>query len=222
MKLPPLVFRALFFIVVFAVVIIVSYSIISENKKLPIYKPGQLNKELVDPSVVKTETHHVGSFALTDQRGRSITEKNLEGKIYIADFFFTTCEGICLDMSKNMAHIQNEFENEDRLMLLSHSVMPEMDSVPVLMEYAERYEANNDKWLLLTGDRKHIYDLARKNYFAATGNGDGGPNDMVHTENFVLIDMEKRIRGFYDGTNDIDVAKAIEDINTLLAEYEDQ
>jgi len=208
--------------VVVVVAIFIGYSMLAGNKTLPVYGPKDLNPRLVDESVRKKQDHRIGAFTLTDQRGRTITEKDLQGKIYIADFFFTTCEGICLDMSRNMAQIQEEFADEESLMLLSHSVTPEIDSVPALMAYGEIHGADNDRWLLLTGERKHIYNLARKEYFAAKHDGDGGPNDMVHTENFVLVDKEKRIRGFYDGTNDKEVEQAIEDIKTLLKEYEDQ
>lgn len=208
--------------VVVVVAILVGYSIMTGNKKLRVYGPKDLNPKLVDESVRKKQKHRIGAFTLTDQRGRTITEKDLEGKIYVADFFFTTCEGICLDMSRNMAKIQEEFADEKSLMLLSHSVTPEIDTVLALMAYGELHSANNDRWLLLTGERKHIYNLARKEYFAAKHDGDGGPNDMVHTENFVLVDKEKRIRGFYDGTNDDEVEQAMDDIKTLLKEYEDQ
>jgi len=220
LKIPSLLLRAIIFAIVVVVAILVGYSIMTGNKRLRVYGPKDLNPSLVDESVRKKQKHRIGAFTLTDQRGRTITEKDLEGKIYVADFFFTTCEGICLDMSRNMAKIQEEFSDEQSLMLLSHSVTPEIDSVPALMAYGEIHGADNDRWLLLTGDRKHIYNLARKEYFAAQHDGDGGPDDMVHTENFVLVDKEKRIRGFYDGTNAEDIERAIEEINVLIAEYD--
>lgn len=220
MKMPPLVFRVGFFAVVAIVAVLVATAIIEDGKKLPVFKPIDLNPDLVDESIHPRKPHHVGSFELTDQRSRTITDKDLEGKIYLTDFFFTTCQGICLDMSRNMARIQDAFQNEESFMMLSHSVTPEEDTPEVLMEYGKRYGADNDQWLLLTGDRKHIYELARKAYFAATTEGDGGLNDLVHTENFVLVDKEKRIRGYYDGTDDEDVDRAIDDIKRLLKEYQ--
>lgn len=212
--------RAIIFSAVVISAILIGYFILVGNEKLPVYSPDQLNPKLVDESLRKKDEHRISAFSLTDQLGRTITEKDLKGKIYIADFFFTTCEGICLDMSLNMARIQEEFEDEEDLMLLSHSVTPEIDSVPALRAYGDIHGANNDRWLLLTGDRNHIYNLARKEYFAAKHDGDGGPNDMVHTENFVLVDKEKRIRGFYDGTAVEDIDRAIDDIEVLLAEYD--
>ena len=220
MKLSPLLLRALLFLAIFSIGIFAAYNIISGNKKLPVLRPADINPVLVDESVQQNNTHRVGDFSLTDQRGRAISENDLNGKIYLADFFFTTCEGICKDMSSNMATLQTEFSDEESLMLVSFSVTPEIDTPPVLLAYAERYGANNDRWLMLTGDKKQIYDLARKQYFAAKHDGDGGPNDMVHTENFVLVDKEKRIRGFYDGTNNKDIERAIEEIGRLLEEYE--
>lgn len=221
MKIPPLVFRVGFFAVVLIVAVLVSRTIIADGQKLPVYKPIDLNPDLVDESIQKRKPHHVGGFNLTDQRGRTITEKDLEGKIYLADFFFTTCEGICLDMSRNFTKVQKELAELPDFMLISHTVTPDIDTPTVLAAYAKQYEADNDRWLFLTGDKEHIYELARKEYFAATTEGDGGPNDMVHTENFILVDKEKRIRGYYDGTNDEDVEKAIDDIKRLVKEYEE-
>jgi protein SCO1/2 len=114
--------------------------------------------------------------------------------------------------------VQEAFRTEERLMLLSHSVTPEMDSVPVLAAYAQLHGADPQRWRLLTGDRKQIYALARKSYFAALDEGDGGPDDFVHTENFVLVDPQRRLRGFYDGTSATDVDRLIGDIHKLLEE----
>jgi protein SCO1/2 len=144
----------------------------------------------------------------------------VKGRIVVADFFFTTCPTICPKMSVQMARVQEAFKDEDRLLLLSHSVTPELDSVPVLAEYAERHGADPARWRFLTGDRKQIYDLARKSYFAVLDEGDGGPDDFVHTENFVLVDGKGRLRGFYDGTSPKDVDRLIADIPKLLAETE--
>ena len=123
-------------------------------------------------------------------------------------------------MSIQMARVQEAYKTDDRLLLLSHSVTPEMDSVPVLAAYAEQHGADPDRWRFLTGDRKQIYSLARKSYFAAMDEGDGGPDDFVHTENFVLVDRQRRIRGFYDGTAAKDVDRLITDIAKLLEEKE--
>src|SRR5699024_1509606 len=132
--------------------------------------------------------HHIKDFELIDQRGDTLRLADLEGKVIVADFFFTTCPTICPKMSVQMARVQEEFKDEERLMLLSHSVTPEIDSVSVLADYAELHNADPDRWRLLTGDRAQIYRLARTSYFAALDEGDGGPDDFVHTENFVLVD----------------------------------
>ena len=188
-------------------------------KVLPVFNPSDINPKLVDESVQGvTKLHRVGSFSLTNQEGKTITEKNFDGKIYVTDFFFVTCPTICPKMTKQMERVVDKFKSNNNILFLSHTVMPEHDSVPVLKEYATKHKINSDKWNLVTGDKKQIYDLARKTYFAAITEGDGGVDDFIHTENFVLIDKEKRIRGFYDGTSENDVDRLINDINTLLNE----
>ena len=137
----------------------------------------------------------------------------------MADFFFTTCPTICPVMTKNMVALQNSFLNDPQVMLLSHSVTPDIDTVAQLKKYALEKGVKDQKWNLVTGDKKEIYQLARKSYLAVKENGDGGPFDMIHTENFVLIDPDKRIRGFYDGTNLEEIAQLLEDIDVLKKEY---
>ena len=139
----------------------------------------------------------------------------------VADFFFTTCATICPKMTTQMERVQEAYKTDDRIVLLSHSVTPEMDSIPVLADYAALHNADPARWHFLTGDRKQIYSLARRSYFACQDEGDGGPDDFVHTENFVLVDPQRRIRGFYDGTNAGEVDQLISDIGKLLAESED-
>jgi protein SCO1/2 len=137
----------------------------------------------------------------------------------VADFFFTTCPTICIAMTDHMLQIQNEIINDDEVILLSHSVTPEIDSVAQLKKYALEKGVIDRKWNLVTGDKKEIYELARKSYLAVLDDGDGGPFDMIHTENFMLIDKKRQIRGFYDGTNPEDIKLLLEDIKTLKAEY---
>ena len=200
--------------------ILLAYRINIQNQKLKIYNPAEINPKLVDESKRSVfSDHKVADFQLTDQYGRKISRKDLDGKIYVTDFFFTTCPSICIDMSKNMMTIQEEFKDDDDFVILSHTVQPEVDSVHVLKAYAERHDAIKDKWYFLTGDKKEIYDLARKSYFAVTTDGKGDETDFIHTENFVLIDKEKRIRGFYDGTSEKDIDKLIEDVEILRREY---
>lgn len=200
--------------------IAIAYQMI-KDKPLPIFNPADINPKLVDESLQEVEQRHrVGSFSLTDQTGNTVTEKDFQDKIYITDFFFVTCPTICPKMTGQMKRLYTEFKDNDQIALLSHTVMPENDSVPVLKEYGEKHGIDANKWKLVTGDKKHIYNLARKTYFAAVTEGDGGINDFIHTENFVLVDKEKRLRGFYDGTSEEDINRLIDDIYTLLGEYE--
>lgn len=209
------------FLLILVIGITVAYNLIVDSKKLPIYNPSDLNKKLVDVSLQNvTKQHKVGSFELMDQNGNTVTEKDLEGTIYVADFFFTTCQSICPKMSKQMERVQEEFLDDGDIKFISHSVTPELDSVEVLKQYADQYGAVSAKWYLTTGSKQMIYDLARKSYFAVMTEGDGGKEDFIHTENFVLVDKDKRLRGFYDGTSTKDVDKLIDDIKTLKREYD--
>lgn len=164
--------------------------------------------------------HTISDFSFISHLGDTVTNDILEDKILITDFFFTTCPTICIDMSKNMAKIQEEFLAEKRVMLLSHTVDPERDSVPQLYDYAERYNVVPRKWLLLTGDKKELYDMARNSYLiSAAIPGDGGEHDFIHDNHFVLVDKEGRVRGFYDGTSDEDVERCMDDAKKLLISY---
>lgn len=198
----------------------VSYFIVKPKKQLPVYNPSQLDKRLVDENIRNTgRGHRVLPFALLNQYGDTVTEKDLEGKIYVADFFFTTCPGICKDMAVQKRRLQEVFKNDDQFVLVSHSVTPEADSVPVMKAYADLQGAIKGKWQLLTGDKPQIYKLARQSYFAILDEGGkGDEDDFIHTENFVLVDPEKRIRGFYDGTSAEEVDRLIEDIEVLKKE----
>lgn len=208
--------------VISVIIISIIYSILKPKKTLPIYQPAQVSTELVDSTIQhKKKYHKIADFALTNQNGKTITQKDYEGKIYVADFFFTTCRTICPIMTKNMYEVQKAFLTDDDVMILSHSVTPEIDTVAQLKRYAKEKHVNASKWNLVTGDKKQIYELARKSYLAVKDDGDGGPFDMVHTENFMLIDKEKQIRGFYDGTNMEEVEQLIEDIKTLKSSYKD-
>ncbi|AUC81020.1 SCO family protein [Lacinutrix sp. Bg11-31] len=185
-------------------------------KPLPIYNPANLNKELVDKSLRSTSKNHtVLDFNLINQNGQIITQDNYKGKIYVTDFFFTSCGTICPTMTNNMFKIQKAFLNNPDVMFLSISVTPTIDSVPVLHEYAKNKGVIDVKWNVTTGNKKHIYNLARKSYFAVVEKGDGGLQDFIHTPNFILVDTKKQIRGIYDGTNNDDVKRIISDIKIL-------
>lgn len=211
----------LLFLIVFSVVgITVYYQLMSENKKLKIYNPIDVNPKLVDFSVKNIKKNHtIDDFELINQNGEIITNADYEGKIYIADFFFTRCNNICIAMAYHMSELQEFYKDDQEIMFLSHSVTPVIDSVPVLKKYAIENGVIDEKWNLTTGLKTHIYDLARKNYFAVLDEGDGDENDFIHTEQFVLIDKERRIRGFYDGTEKEDMEKIKKDITILKKEY---
>jgi len=199
------------------------YNLYQPEKRLPVYQPNMVTSQLVDTTVQYIRNHHkIGKFKLIDQKGDTITQQHLKDKIYVADFFFTTCQSICIDMAKSMQTLQKEFSNDDEIMLVSHSVTPNIDDVEQLQKYADQKNVDRDKWILLTGPKKHIYELARKHYLVAKSQGDGGKYDMVHTENFALVDKEKRIRGFYDGTNPEEIDDLIDDIAVLKKEYEEE
>ncbi|WP_405562509.1 SCO family protein [Polaribacter sp. Asnod6-C07] len=211
----------LIFLIVFSAVSLpVFYHLLKSDKKLKVYSPADVNPSLVDASIKHiTKDHTIANFELTNQNGDIITNKNYENKIYVADFFFTRCTNICIAMAYNMSELQEFYKNDDDVMFLSHSVTPNIDSVSVLKEYAINKGVIDSKWNVTTGSKKHIYELARKSYFAVIEDGDGGENDFIHTEQFVLIDKERRIRGFYDGTEKKDMVKLKEDVALLKEEY---
>jgi len=187
--------------------------------RLPIYNPVDVNPRLVDDEIKHIKRNHkISKFNLTNQNGKIITQDDFKEKIYIADFFFTRCQTICPLMAINMSELQNIYKNDKDIKFLSHSVTPEMDSVSVLRDYADKNGAIDGKWELATGDKKQIYELARKSYFAVLGEGDGGEQDFIHTEQFVLVDKKKRIRGYYDGTDKSVIQRIIKDIEILKKE----
>lgn len=207
-------------VIIFSVAFLyIAYQLLKPQKTLPIYNPSDVNPELVDSTVQHVSKYHtIADFKFTNQNGETVTQKNYEGKIYVADFFFTTCPTICPIMQDNMVVLQQEFKNNPKVMLLSHTVMPHIDSVPVLKKYAIEKGVIDSKWNLVTGDKKDIFYIARKSYLAVKTETEGELYDMVHTENFILVDEQKRVRGFYDGTNKVEIKRLIEDIRFLLVE----
>ena len=213
-------------LIVFSVITIgLFYNALKPSKSLPIFTPSMVNPELVDSTVQYIAANHfIANFSFTNQNGKTITQKDYEGKIYVADFFFTTCGSICPIMTTNMVDVQKAFLDNPKVLLLSHSVLPDTDDVPVLKAYAIKNKVNDAKWNLVTGNKKAIYTLARKSYLVVKQGKPDELYDMVHTENFVLVDSKKRVRGFYDGTNlngptepgIKNVTQLIEDINWLL------
>lgn len=163
--------------------------------------------------------HQIRPFTLLNQENELFSERNIEDKICVADFFFTSCPGICPKMTKSMGDIQKEFMNDDEVMLLSHSVNPEKDSVPVLQIYARDVNVNYNRWKLLTGNKDEIYDLGRKYYFVEEDEGIRKGNDVfLHTENFILIDKQRHIRGIYNGLDPNSIENLIRDIRILKEE----
>jgi protein SCO1/2 len=211
---------ALVFILISSVIIVIIYNTLNTYQPLPIYAPAQVSTELVDSTIQHQKKYHkIADFSFTNQNGKTITQKNYKDKIYVADFFFTTCQTICPIMTDNMVEIQKEIIDDHDVMLLSHSVTPEIDTVAQLKRYALKKGVNDKKWNLITGNKKEIYQLARKSYLAVKDNPFAGPFDMVHTENFMLIDKKRQIRGFYDGTNKEDIDRLLKDIKHLKKEY---
>ncbi|MEO9480849.1 MAG: SCO family protein [Maribacter dokdonensis] len=209
-------------LVLSVIIIYLFYNALQPVKLLPVYSPAMVNSELVAEEIQHVRKYHtIADFSLTNQNGEIITQEDYKGKIYIADFFFTTCPTICPIMTKNMVDLQRALGKDSDVMLLSHSVTPEIDSVTQLKKYAIEKGVNDRNWNLVTGDKKQIYELARKSYLAVKTDGDGGPFDMIHTENFILVDKDKRIRGFYDGTKKEDMDKIMADIEILKNSYDE-
>ncbi|MGG7036625.1 MAG: SCO family protein [Flavobacterium sp.] len=206
----------LFFTVFSIITISLFYNALKPGKTLPIYNPTDVNPELVDSTVQHvTKYHTIDNFSFVNQNGKTITQKEYDGKIYVADFFFTSCGSICPKMTNNMVELQKAFLKNPKVMFLSHTVTPDVDSVPVLKKYALEKGVVDAKWNLVTGDKKDIYALARKSYLAVKLGQPDELYDMVHTENFVLVDAHKRVRGFYDGTKKEEIDRLKEDINWL-------
>lgn len=166
-----------------------------------------------------TVFHAVGAFSLTDQYGERVTEARVKHKIYVTDFFFTTCHSICPVMSTQLERVYKAFEKDSTVMILSHTVDPEEDSASVMLAYARMHGVKDHRWLFLTGDKKDLYELARNSYLLNAEEGDGGPDDFIHTQNFALADKDRHLRGFYDGTDSAEVSRLITDIKVLEDEY---
>ena len=202
------------------IIITVIYSLLKVPQKLPIYQPDMVDNTLVDSTIQYVKKYHkIAPFTLINQNGDTITQENYKDKIYVADFFFTTCQTICPIMTDHMVQIQNELKQDQEVLLLSHSVIPEYDTPEILKEYAVKKGVDDSQWNLVTGSRKDIYTLARKSYLAVK-DIPGEEDAMVHTENFMLIDKKSQIRGYYDGTDPKEIKRLLEDITILKMEYQ--
>lgn len=189
----------------------------SRVEELPFYADATYTPSWINPDEIPEGFHQIPAFELHNQSGRMISESDLDNKVTVVDFFFTSCPGICPKMTSNMMMVQEAFPENGDVQILSHSVTPEYDSIPVLRDYADLHQIKDGKWHLLTGDRSVIYDLGRNQYFIEEDLGlEKDPDDFIHTENFVLIDQQRRIRGIYNGLNKSSVRQLIADVATLL------
>jgi protein SCO1 len=216
--------KRIFFIFCLLVVCVTfSYLILQKTqvKKLPVLNPIDLKKEMVDPELLRIgQGHQIGDFKFQNQNKKTITQKEINGKVFVAEYFFTTCQSICPLMNKQMQRIQEEFKGNENLKILSFTVDPAIDNTDALEKYAKEMNAIEGQWHFLTGQKEALYSLARKSFFIlkpaeAKNLGDAG-SDFIHTNNFVLVDQKKRIRGYYDGTNEKEVSNLILDISILL------
>ena len=190
-------------------------------QRLEIYGPREpLTKTVDGKTVTDTIYHTMGDFSFIGHDSSLVTQELVRNKIYITDFFFTTCKTICPRMSNQLMRVQNAFKDDDNILILSHTVDPEHDTPGVLAQYAKKHNAIKGKWFFITGNKKQLYDMARNSYFITAMEGDGGPDDFIHSEQFVLIDKDKRIRGFYDGTDYNEVSRLIDEVKVLRWEYD--
>lgn len=182
-------------------------------KKLPYLWPQSVNAN------GDTVFQSIPPFSFTNQKGNLISDKDLEGKIYVASFFFASCKGPCPKITTQLARVQDRFKAVRDLKIISFTVDPKRDSIAALDEYAKKFMVNPNKWSLLTGDKKQIYELAMKGFFANAGEGISGNEDFFHTENVMLIDKEKKVRGLYLGTEPKEIDRLMDEIVVLLTEY---
>ena len=196
------------------------------NRKLPVFQPNDINPELVDSLLhgrgrgIKGGDHCISNFELTDQLNQKISKKLLYNKIVVANFFFVSCPSICPKMTQNLLTIHRQYIEDSSLLILSHTVWPEVDQVPLLFSYAEKYDVNHNTWRFLTGKKEELYRLARQDYLAAPDINDpnfqhGSNADFIHTENIILLDTKQRIRGYYNGTDSLEMDRLLEDIEIL-------
>jgi len=214
--------KILAYYVICCVAIIVVISCSQKPGILPYYNTADFSPEWISDGDAKYNSiHKIAEFSFIDQNNQKVTNANFDGRVYVADFFFTTCPGICPQMTYNMAKLQANYIDDDRIKFLSHSVTPWMDTVKQLKRYAIANGVVSKKWHLVTGDKEAIYNLARQSYFAEKQIGlQLDSEDFLHTENFLLVDSQRRIRGIYNGTIDSEMIRLKEDIDILLLEIE--
>ena len=216
--------RILVLLVLFVTGVTIAYfMMLPDEKPLPVINPVDLEEEMVDPEMLRIGNgHRIGNFSFTNQYGETITQHAVKGKVYVAEYFFTTCGTICPKMNEQMQRVQRAFVDNDEVRLLSFTVDPLVDTVEQMKRYADGHGAKKGQWHFLTGSKEKLYSLARKSFFVlkpaeASNLGDAG-SDFIHTNNFVLVDRLGRIRGYYDGTNQSEVDDLMKDIEYLLEE----
>ena len=183
---------------------------------LPVFSPSDLRANLVHPSLVGNTEHTVPDFSFIDQNGNIVNEKTIENKLYIVNFFFTSCPSICIDLTNNLKEVQSTFIDNERILILSHSVDPKIDDISRLKKYADINNIDSKKWLLLTGPIEETIRMAQLGYFAIASIPNHIDNSLIHTENIILVDQNRQIRGIYNGTSPLEVSYLIDDINILL------
>jgi protein SCO1 len=201
------------------IILLFSCSAKKQEELLPYYNSASFTPEFFNSAKTAEQkiNHIIPSFSFTDQHGKHITQKDIEGKIHVANFIFTRCGSICPIMTKHMKLVQDAFNNNNAVVMLSYSVTPWVDSVARLKSYADNNDIISPNWHLLTGSQNDIYTLARKSYFAEEDLGfTRDSTDFLHTEHILLVDNTKRIRGIYNGTLQLEIEQMIKDIQTLL------
>lgn len=218
--------RILFFVVFISIGVGLTYYFLQpKEEKLPVINPIDLQQEMVEEDLLRVGYGHtIGDFEFLDQNGAEFKRKDVNGKVFVAEYFFTTCGTICPKMNAQMQRVQKVFKGNEDVEILSFTVNPEIDTVEQMKRYAEGHDADDEQWHFLTGKKEDLYRLARRSFFVlkpaeAQNLGDAG-SDFIHTNNFVLVDHKGRIRGYYDGTSEKEVGTLLEDIQRLLDEKE--
>ena len=210
---------------VLLIAIPIAYYFINQRneKKLPIINPCDLLHDVVAPELRnKCRGHRIEDFEFYNQNGNYIKSSEIKGGIWVVEYFFATCKGICPTMNSQLKRVQKAYKDDESVKIMSFTVDPENDTIEALKKYAVEHDAIDGKWHFFTGDRADLYELARKSFFllkpAEAENLDYAGGDFMHTNNFVLIDSKRRIRGYYDGTNPDEVDELIADIRILQSE----
>ena len=191
-----------------------------ERENMPLPYLGQYAIEEQENGIIDTIYHQVGDFALVNQDSMEISKKDVEGKIYVADFFFTSCPTLCPKMKTQMLRVYDSIQDDKDVLILSHTIDPEYDSVAVLKEFAEQLGAKSDKWHFLTGNKDEIYKLGQTSYMVTAKEEPNEPGGYIHSGAFLLVDKDGHIRGVYDGTDPVEVNDLLKDLKILQQEYE--